>query len=70
MEIGLAAVLTAAAATLEALRGAGLRYRDSQRDWTMAPDGEAAVAVPPQRRLGVRTMVIDFGSARGRIYSD
>jgi hypothetical protein len=66
----LAAVLIAAAAAIGAPHGAGLRYRDGQRDWTMAPDGEAAVAVPPQRRPGVRTMVIDFGSARGRIYSD
>jgi len=42
----------------------------SQDDWTMTPDGEAAVTVPPQRRLGIRTMVIDFGPARGRIYTD
>jgi hypothetical protein len=42
----------------------------SQDDRTMTPDGEAAVTVPPQRRLGVRTMVIDFGPARGRIYTD
>jgi hypothetical protein len=70
VEIGWAAVLIAAAAAFEALHGSGLRYRDSQRDWTMAPEGEAAFTVPPQRRLGVRTMVIDFGSARGGIYSD
>lgn len=39
-------------------------------DWTMTPDGESAVTVPPKRRLGVRTMVIDFGSVQGRIHID
>jgi hypothetical protein len=39
-------------------------------DWTMTPDGESAVTVPSKRRLGVRTMVIDFGSVRGRIHID
>ena len=50
--------------------GAVVLRNVSQDDWTMTPDGEAAVTVPPQRRLGVRTMVIDFGPARGRIYTD
>jgi len=50
--------------------GAVVLRNVSHDDWTMTPDGEAAVTVPPQRRLGVRNMVIDFGSARGRIYTD
>jgi hypothetical protein len=38
--------------------------------WIMTPEGEPAVTVPPARRLGVRTMVIDFGSVHGRIRID
>jgi hypothetical protein len=37
------------------------------RPWTMRPDSESATMVEPGRRLAVRTMTIDFGSARGRI---
>jgi eukaryotic-like serine/threonine-protein kinase len=37
--------------------------------WTMTPDGEGPVSVPPSRRLGVRDMSIDFGSVQGRIRS-
>ncbi len=51
-------------------RTADPRGRQYVHAWTMTPDGEAAVTVPPQRRLGVRTVVIDFGPARGRIYTD
>jgi hypothetical protein len=36
----------------------------------MTPDGESTVTVPSRRRLGVRTMVIDFGSVQGRISVD
>jgi eukaryotic-like serine/threonine-protein kinase len=42
----------------------------SSDDWTMTPDGEAEIKVAPQRRLGVRPMVIDFGSVQGRIRID
>jgi hypothetical protein len=38
--------------------------------WVMTPEGESAVTVPSRRRLGVRTMVIDFGSVKGRISVD
>jgi hypothetical protein len=38
--------------------------------WVMTPEGESAVAVPSRRRLGVRTMVIDFGSVKGQISVD
>jgi hypothetical protein len=38
--------------------------------WTMKPNGEAAKAVEPGRRLRVRAMWIDFGSAQGRILSE
>ncbi|HUJ06897.1 MAG TPA: hypothetical protein VLX31_12390 [Streptosporangiaceae bacterium] len=41
----------------------------STKSWTMTPDGEAPKAVDPQRRLGIRPMTIDFGSAHGRIIS-
>ena len=41
----------------------------SSRPWTMTPDGEGPKTVDPQRRLGVRPMAIDFGSAHGRIVS-
>jgi hypothetical protein len=37
--------------------------------WTMTPVGETAKTVDPQRRLGVRPMTIDFGSANGKIVS-
>ena len=37
------------------------------RPWTMTPVGETAKIVEPDRRLGVRPMSIDFGSARGKI---
>jgi eukaryotic-like serine/threonine-protein kinase len=39
----------------------------STKSWTMTPDGESAKRVDPQRRLGIRPMTIDFGSAHGRI---
>jgi hypothetical protein len=39
-------------------------------DWVMAPEGEPVVTVPCRRRLGVRTMVIDFGPVKGRISVD
>ncbi len=39
-------------------------------DWTITPDGQPAVTVPPRRRLGVRSMSIDFGSVQGRIRID
>jgi eukaryotic-like serine/threonine-protein kinase len=39
------------------------------RPWTMTPNGEAAKRVDPQRRLGIRPMTIDFGSAHGKIVS-
>lgn len=39
-------------------------------DWVMTPAGESAVTVPSRRRLGVRTMVIDFGSVKGQISVD
>jgi hypothetical protein len=39
----------------------------SAKPWTMTPDGEGPKTVDPQRRLGVRPMTIDFGSAHGRI---
>jgi hypothetical protein len=35
--------------------------------WTMMPAGETAKAVSPGRRLGVRPMLIDFGSVQGQI---
>jgi DNA-binding helix-hairpin-helix protein with protein kinase domain len=41
----------------------------SRTTWTMTPDGESAKPVDPDRRLGVRPMTIDFGSARGTIRS-
>jgi hypothetical protein len=34
------------------------------------PEGESAITVPSKRRLGVRTMVIDFGRVKGRISVD
>jgi hypothetical protein len=44
--------------------GAVVLRNVSQDDWTMTRDGEAPVTAPPQQRLDVRTMVIDFGPAR------
>lgn len=41
----------------------------STKAWTMQPVGESPKAVDPQRRLGIRPMTIDFGSAHGRIVS-
>ena len=38
-------------------------------NWVMTPEGES-ITVPSTRRLGVRTMVIDFGSVKGRISVD
>jgi DNA-binding helix-hairpin-helix protein with protein kinase domain len=35
--------------------------------WTMKPDGDTAKTVVPGRRLGVRSMLIDFGSVQGWI---
>lgn len=45
------------------LRNAG------QQAWIMRPDGEDAKKVDSGRRLAVRSMTIDFGSAGGRILS-
>jgi hypothetical protein len=39
----------------------------SNQAWTMQPDDEPPKTVEPARRLGVRAMTIDFGTARGRI---
>jgi hypothetical protein len=39
-------------------------------DWLVTPERESAVTVPSCRRLGVPTMVIDFGSGKGRISVD
>jgi eukaryotic-like serine/threonine-protein kinase len=39
----------------------------SSKRWTMTPAGESAKTVDPQRRLAIRPMTIDFGSAHGRI---
>jgi DNA-binding helix-hairpin-helix protein with protein kinase domain len=41
----------------------------STMTWTMTPQGETAKTVPPDRRLGIRPMSIDFGSAHGKIVS-
>ena len=41
----------------------------SPKPWTMTPAGESTKTVDPQRRLGIRPMTIDFGSALGRIVS-
>ena len=41
----------------------------STKAWTMTPVGEISKTVDPQRRLGIRPMTIDFGSAHGRIVS-
>jgi eukaryotic-like serine/threonine-protein kinase len=41
----------------------------SKSSWTMTPVGETAKTVEPERRLGIRPMSIDFGSARGKIIS-
>jgi len=41
----------------------------SPKPWTMTPAGESTKTVDPQRRLGIRPMTIDFGSAHGRIVS-
>jgi DNA-binding helix-hairpin-helix protein with protein kinase domain len=39
----------------------------STKRWTMTPLNERAKTVDPQRRLAIRPMTIDFGSAHGRI---
>jgi len=39
----------------------------SRSSWTMTPVGESAKTVDPDRRLGIRAMTIDFGTARGTI---
>ncbi len=41
----------------------------SKSTWTMTPPGESAKVVEPDRRLGIRPMSIDFGSAHGNITS-
>ena len=41
----------------------------SKNTWTMTPVGETAKTVEPERRLGIRPMSIDFGSAHGKIIS-
>ena len=38
-----------------------------QTSWTMTPVGESARTVEPDRRLGIRPMSIDFGTAVGKI---
>jgi eukaryotic-like serine/threonine-protein kinase len=38
-----------------------------QKPWTMKPDGEPPKTVEPGRRIAVRQMTIDFGSARGKV---
>src|SRR5215470_11379641 len=51
-------------------RPGGLVLRNvSTQPWTMTPVGESAKTVDPQRRLAIRPMTIDFGSALGRIAS-
>ncbi len=35
--------------------------------WTVVPDGEPPKRVAPSQRLGVRPLIIDFGSVRGQI---
>jgi DNA-binding helix-hairpin-helix protein with protein kinase domain len=40
---------------------------NSTRSWTMTPVGETAKTVEPDRRLGIRPMSIDFGTAHGKI---
>lgn len=39
----------------------------TNRTWTVAPDGEEPKRVAPSQRLAVRPMLIDFGTAHGRI---
>jgi hypothetical protein len=41
-----------------------------RNDWIIALEGEPVVTLPCRRRLGVRTMVIDFGLVEGRISVD
>ncbi|HUC58716.1 MAG TPA: hypothetical protein VMA95_15040 [Streptosporangiaceae bacterium] len=41
----------------------------SKKAWTMTPEGEPAKTVEPDRRLGIRPMSIDFGTAQGKIIS-
>jgi DNA-binding helix-hairpin-helix protein with protein kinase domain len=41
----------------------------SNTSWTMTPLGESAKIVEPDRRLSIRPMSIDFGSAHGNIIS-
>lgn len=53
---------------LRAARPGGLVLRNvGAKAWAMIPVGENPRTVDPERRLGVRPMTIDFGSARGRI---
>ncbi len=40
----------------------------SSTAWTVVPEGEAAKEVPPGRRVGVRSMTIDFGPVRGTLH--
>jgi DNA-binding helix-hairpin-helix protein with protein kinase domain len=37
------------------------------KTWTVVPDGEESKRVAPSQRLGVRPLLIDFGSVRGQI---
>lgn len=39
----------------------------SDIQWTVQPEGEAAKAVRPRQRLGIRAMAIDFGKVQGTI---
>jgi hypothetical protein len=41
-----------------------------RHDLTMTPVRRPATSQPPKRRLGVRAMSIDFGSAAGRVRTD
>jgi len=55
---------------LPARPGARVLRNVGKRAWTMSPAGETAKTVDSGRRLGVRPMVIDFGSAQGRILGE
>jgi DNA-binding helix-hairpin-helix protein with protein kinase domain len=39
----------------------------TDKTWTVVPDGEEPKRVAPSQRLGVRPLIIDFGSVRGQI---
>ena len=54
----------------KAVRVSYTRRNVGPDNWVMTPEGESAITVASKRRLGVRTMVIDFGSVKGRISVD